>query len=191
MRATLLAALVLPSTRAHSPTGASLCRIAARARSTRTVLDAESASEWLDDISRGLGESIKSEAGFFCAARALPLAPVVSLDDFVAARRAADDVEEGDAVRARRKVRLGSGCSWLWEPQGEDDPGISWECIGVVSDVKIFPPTRGDCNACAAGPEADGIDTRDNGHGLHVTRAAGASPERKRSKRLSAMIRLK
>lgn len=60
-------------------------------------------------------------------------------------------IDESKAVRARRRLRLGAGRHWMWEPQGETDPGISWETMGVARAVKVFPRAKGGkAKRCAA-----------------------------------------
>lgn len=181
------AALVVPvHSHTRSITGASL-RTPSH-RSVRPTLESESSSEWLDNIGRGLEESLKSNEGFFGSKHREPLQSscddLSKLASFIIDEDAAE-VDAAEAARARRKVRLGSGCSWLWEPQGESDPGISWENVGLVKDVKIFP------EICTSKQGQDDLDTSSHGHSSHVTRAAGGTGNHKRTKRLTAMIRLK
>jgi hypothetical protein len=172
MRKLMLVTILAPAC-AHmrSPMGSGVNRVAAR--SARTLNQAP--SPWFDEISQGL----KSKEAFFRTANS----QLASLRKCMACEPIVHETDEVEAVRARRKLRLGSGRSWVWEPQGEDDPGISWESIGAVRDVKIFPAVH------------DEIDTRMHGTPSTVRLAAASGSSlgggRSRKRRMSAMIHLK
>lgn len=48
-----------------------------------------------------------------------------------------DSVDCSRAVRTRRRLRLATGRPCVWEPEGDADPGICWECLGLVQQVKV------------------------------------------------------
>lgn len=195
MRATTIAILLVPiGAHLGAVPGASYRRIATRSSSVRPTSGDSSPSDWLEDVSRGLGESIQAKEGFFQGEHTEPLDAHASELVQLAKYREVDtsDVEAGEAARARRKIRLGSGMSWLWEPQGSSDPGIEWESIGLVSDVKIFPTLHSHHEPTERRHGGDDLDTRAHGLKPHVTRVAGGrGTDERGSQRLTAMVRLK
>ncbi|KAJ1639421.1 hypothetical protein T492DRAFT_936811 [Pavlovales sp. CCMP2436] len=174
MRSSLLAAaLILP---AYSHLGTTTGSTALRRIAQSVQMPSES---WFDKIAEGIGET---SSGFI---RRKP--STTDLAQYVMV----PEEDEREAVTARRRCRITAGRTWTYEPQAESDPGISWEHIGLVREIKLFPvvcvePSR------TVNAGADDIDTRSHGgHSPTAVHASGVVPSCKVSKRLTAMIRLK
>mmetsp|Transcript_18158 Transcript_18158/g.44856 ORF Transcript_18158/g.44856 Transcript_18158/m.44856 type:complete len:201 (-) Transcript_18158:172-774(-) len=122
----------------HIPVSCTPARVAADAHMDLSRKDT-CTSSWLEDVAANL----RSDEAFFRPCDQEPENPGVSIDDWYVPRpevnTEVEEVHEGRAVQARRSLRLGAGRTWIWEPQGEEDPGIAWESIGLVRDVKVFP----------------------------------------------------